>query len=82
MENLSETVTIVSVFSLLLFLVVLILLIVLATQVTVIRNLLSKKYICKYCGFKTKTYFDFCPICDKNDDGKTLKELRDEYNVK
>ncbi len=42
----------------------------------------GKTYKCKNCGFISNVPHDFCPICEKNNQGKTLSELRSEYRYK
>ena len=37
------------------------------------------KYKCEYCGHEASQRFDFCPICGKNKMGKTLDQLKEEY---
>jgi hypothetical protein len=42
----------------------------------------GKTYKCNNCGFISNTPHDFCPVCEKNNQGKTLSELRSEYRYK
>lgn len=44
-----------------------------------IRGVLLSEYTCKTCGFKSKQNFDFCPVCGKDENGKTLDNLIEAY---
>ena len=46
------------------------------------NEMTGKTYKCKNCGFISDVPHDFCPICEKNNQGKTLSELRSEYRYK
>lgn len=46
------------------------------------NEMIGKTYKCKNCGFISNTPHDFCPVCEKNNQGKTLSELRSEYRYK
>jgi len=46
------------------------------------NEMIGKTYKCKNCGFVSNVPHDFCPICEKNNQGKTLSELRSEYRYK
>jgi len=46
------------------------------------NEMIGKTYKCKSCGFVSNAPHDFCPICEKNNQGKTLSELKSEYRYK
>ncbi len=46
------------------------------------NEMIGKTYKCKNCGFISNVPHDFCPICEKNNQGKTLSELKSEYRYK
>lgn len=54
---------------------------IMASNVGQIKRTLRTTYRCKHCGFKSKSHFDFCPVCDKNGKGHTLKELREKVKL-
>jgi len=43
------------------------------------KLLSSPTYKCQHCGMISKQPYDFCPICDKNINGRTLQEERKDY---
>ena len=43
------------------------------------RDNVGMERICSYCGFKSNQQIDFCPVCEKNENGKTLSELKSIY---
>lgn len=46
------------------------------------NEMIGKTYKCKNCGFISNVPHDFCPICEKNNQEKTLSELRSDYRYK
>ncbi|MCK4464852.1 MAG: hypothetical protein KAU83_03990 [Bacteroidales bacterium] len=46
------------------------------------NEMIGKTYKCKNCGFVSNVPHDFCPICEKNNQGKTVSELRSDYRYK
>jgi hypothetical protein len=43
------------------------------------KEVKPRYYICKHCGFAIMEKKQFCPVCDKDEEGNTLLELRKEY---
>lgn len=41
-----------------------------------------KYYICHHCGFAISEKKQFCPVCDKDEEGYTLLERREAYREK
>jgi hypothetical protein len=46
------------------------------------NRLLRPDMKCKSCGFTSRQYSDFCPICEKDSKGKTKEEYVAEYKSK
>jgi len=47
-----------------------------------VREIKHKYFTCKHCGFALSEKKQFCPICDKDEEGKTLIEYKKEYKAK
>jgi hypothetical protein len=39
-------------------------------------------YVCPHCGFSFSENKQFCPVCDKDEEGKTLLEISKEYKIR
>ncbi len=78
MNNFMESVEVIMGISMAINIILLILFIVLVSNVVKIKQNLTKKkkYKCSHCGFVPIENNDFCPVCGKNGEGKTLEELK------
>ena len=52
------------------------------TSPTPTRETKPKYYICPHCGFSLSEKKQFCPVCDKDEEGHTLLEIRKAYQEK
>ncbi len=52
------------------------------TIIPILEKSTEKTFSCIHCGFESNGPFDFCPVCEKNVQGKTLAELKARYNEK
>ncbi len=75
----ADTLAFFSFFSFIVGVIMFIAILSLASNVGKIKRILDSYRYCKNCGYESKTSYDFCPVCDKNDNGKTLEQLKSEY---
>lgn len=75
----TDTIEIFSIISFIVGVILFIAFLTLTSNVGKIRRILESYGYCKHCQYESKSGHDFCPICGKNDSGKTLEQVKSEY---
>ena len=89
--NFFDIVQVTSIITVILCLIIMIVVINIRNNITKAANITNEflfqllgfyktKIKCKSCGFETTNKTDFCPVCGKNENGKTLEELKKELS--